>query len=128
MICGIGVDLVDIERVRKLLVHQRERTLRIIFGPTEVALALAQVPTREASYVAGRLAAKEAVLKVLGTGIGPLTLHEIAITRSDMGQPGVQVLGRAIPIAAALGIQRWHLSLSHERGLVIAFAVAEQHT
>ncbi|MEI8165525.1 MAG: holo-ACP synthase [Chloroflexales bacterium] len=126
MIYGIGVDLTDIERVRKLLAGRRERTLQIIFRPTELEQVRAVAPLREASYVAGRLAAKEAVLKALGTGIGPLAFHEIAITRTDAGQPGVQMYGRAAHLAEELGIRRWHLSISHERGMAIAFAVAEQ--
>jgi holo-[acyl-carrier protein] synthase len=126
VIYGIGVDIADIERVRKLLAGRRERALQIIFCPAELEQARAVAPLREASYVAGRLAAKEAVLKALGTGIGPLALHEVAITRTDAGQPGVQVYGRAARMVEELGIRRWHLSISHERGAAIAFAIAEQ--
>lgn len=126
MICGLGVDIADIERVRRLLSRGRERALQLIFRPTELDPARAIAPLREASFVAGRLAAKEAVLKALGTGIGPISLHEIAIIRTDTGQPGVEVHGRAAQIAERRGISRWHLSISHERGAAVAVAVAER--
>lgn len=126
MIYGVGIDMADIERVRKLLAHKRERTLQIIFRPAELEHARVVAPLREASYVAGRLAAKEAVLKALGTGIGPLSFHEISISRTDVGQPVIEVHGRAALIAAQHRISRWHLSISHERGAAIACAIAEQ--
>jgi holo-[acyl-carrier protein] synthase len=124
MICGIGIDIVDLERIRKLLVRKRTQALKIIFCPAECALLHTMAPLREVSYVAGRLAAKEAVLKALGTGVGPLSLPEIAIMRGAAGQPVVAVQGRAGLLTAELGISHWNLSISHERGLAVAVAVA----
>jgi holo-[acyl-carrier protein] synthase len=125
MICGVGVDIADIERVRRLLTRGRERTLGVIFGPAEIEHARAIEPLREPGYVAGRLAAKEAVLKALGTGLGPASFHEVVIEASTTGRPGVLVQGRAARLAEELGIERWHLSISHERGAAVAVAVAE---
>lgn len=115
MIVGVGVDVVEVARLTAALA--RTPTLRDrLFTPTE------QLAARPES-LAGRFAAKEAVAKVLGAPGLPWTDAEVVT--EDNGRP-VLVVHRAVAeAAAAMGITRWHLSLSHDAGIATAFVVGE---
>lgn len=115
MIVGIGVDLVDIARFSAAL----ERTPRLrerVFTGAEAGLS---VPS-----LAARFAAKEAVAKALGAPPG-LSHRDAEVRTGAHGRPELHVTGRAAEVAAGLGVTRWHLSLSHDGGLAIAYVVAE---
>lgn len=115
MIVGIGVDVVDVARFAAAL--ERTPGLRArLFTETENALS---VPS-----LAARFAAKEAIAKALGAPPG-LRHRDAEITRGEHGRPAVRITGRAAEVADALGITRWHLSLSHDGGLAIAYVIAE---
>ncbi len=124
MLAGIGVDLVHIPRVLRMLSRDRQCLLDAAFHADELATWPSLAPAREVAFVAGRLAAKEAVLKALGTGIGSLWLTEIAILRSALGRPEIFLRGRALSVAEQLGIARLDLSISHQDNLAIAFVIA----
>ncbi|MBL8509460.1 holo-ACP synthase [Chitinimonas viridis] len=124
MIYGIGTDLIDIARIGVAYDRHRQRFAdRLLSLPEQQELALA---TDKARFLAKRWAAKEAFAKALGTGIRPpVTLAGIWITHDAAGRPG---LGFDEAIAGLLqqrGIGRAHLSLSDERGSVVAFVVLE---
>ncbi|WP_113700211.1 holo-ACP synthase [Nonomuraea lactucae] len=115
MILGIGVDVVDIARFEAAL----ERTPGLrgrLFTEGERDL-----PPHS---LAARFAAKEAVAKALGVpkGVGHL---EAEVRRDEDGRPEVHVTGKAAEVAYGLGVKRWHLSLSHDAGVAVAYVIAE---
>lgn len=115
MILGIGVDIVDIARFEAAL----ERTPRLrerLFTEAERPLT---VPS-----LAARFAAKEAVAKALGAprGLGHL---EAEVLRDALGKPELRLTGRVAEVAYELGVKRWHLSLSHDAGVAVAYVIAE---
>jgi holo-[acyl-carrier protein] synthase len=119
---GIGVDAVDIARFRRLLARRPAIVGRIF---TESERAYAQAARDPATRLAGRFAAKEAVWKALGVGIGAVGFHEVEVRREVGGRPALALSGRAASLAASRGVSRWHLSLSHTDAVAIAAAVAE---
>ena len=114
-----GVDLVALPRFARALERHGERLLARLFTPAEVALCAGQVPS-----LAARFAAKEAVVKALGTGIGPVGWREVEVLHDAAGAPVLRLHGRAAQRAAALGLTHWSLSLSHTREMAVAFVVA----
>ena len=113
-----GVDVIEIERLREAIDRHGERFLNRVFTPLE----LAEVGTDPAS-LAVRFAAKEAVAKALGTGIGVICWQEIEIRRGPERQPQLHLHGAAAQLAAQLGLVHWSVSLSHTREIAIAMAV-----
>jgi holo-[acyl-carrier protein] synthase len=114
-----GVDLVEIERLQLTIERYGERFLQRVFTEKE----LAEVGSNTAS-LAARFAAKEAVAKALGTGIGVVSWHEIEIQRGPAREPRLYLSGAAYKLAVNLGLQTWSISLSHTRTHAIAMAVA----
>jgi holo-[acyl-carrier protein] synthase len=114
-----GVDLVDIKRLEGAISRHGERFLKRIFTARE----LDEVGHNTAS-LAARFAAKEAVSKALGTGIGPINWREIEILRGPARQPVLQLHGAAQRLAGELHLTRWSLSLSHTATQAIAMVVA----
>jgi holo-[acyl-carrier protein] synthase len=74
--------------------------------------------------LAGRFAAKEAVVKALGCGIGPVSWKEIEIRRGEQGQPVLKLHGNACQIAEEQGLETWSISISHTREHAVAVVVA----
>ncbi len=114
-----GIDLVSLPRFARALERHGERLLARVFTPAEVALCAGQVAS-----LAARFAAKEAVVKALGTGIGPVGWREIEVLRDTAGAPVLRLHGRAAQRAKALGLIAWSLSLSHTREMAVACVVA----
>lgn len=114
-----GVDLVEIDRIRGVIDHHGARFLQRVFTPQE----LTEVKGNYAS-LAARFAAKEAVAKALGTGIGLVAWKEIEILRGPARQPILHLHGAAQRLAQELGLQRWSISLSHSHAHALAFVVA----
>ena len=112
-ILGHGIDLVETARIRRLHEQHGQHFLDRVFTPAEQAYCAAN-PKRYFEHLAGRFAAKEAVLKVLGTGWrGGIAWTDIEVVRDASGRPGIQLTGECARIAAEMGITRWHVSLSH---------------
>ena len=112
-------------RIRGLLERSRGRFERRVFTDTEAAYCRGR--ERPAESFAARFAAKEAVIKCLGTGWAAGTgFRQIEVQRQVSGQPTVSLDGAAAATAAALGIRRWHLSLTHTQTVATAFVVAER--
>jgi holo-[acyl-carrier protein] synthase len=116
---SVGVDLVEIRRIAALVERHGERFTGRVFTPGEVADCAGRVES-----LAARWAAKEAVAKALGTGIGAVGWQEIEVVRGESGCPAVILHGRAAALAAARGLTRWALSLAHDGGMALAFVVA----
>ncbi len=114
-----GVDLVEIEKFIAAYRRHDQRLLQRLFTPTE----LAENRTNLAS-LAARFAAKEAVAKALGTGIGRISWQEIEICRGLSGEPILRLLGNAQQLAGDQHLNSWSLSLSHTQNYAIAFVVA----
>ena len=124
MIVGIGVDIAETARVEKLNTRYGERFARRILTPDE----LAEFDRRghSSSYLATRFAAKEAVAKALGTGIGEqLGFHSVQIENDSRGKPLLRFLGSAKDMIASLGISNAMISLSDEKHYVVAMVVLE---
>jgi len=114
-----GIDLIEIERFKSAIDRHGDRLLNKVFTPRE----LSDVGGKPAS-LAARFAAKEAVAKSLGTGIGPIGWQEIEILRADTGQPTLQLTGAAAQLALQHGLSNWSISLSHSQTHAVAVAVA----
>jgi holo-[acyl-carrier protein] synthase len=123
---AIGIDVCDVGRLGRALegAHGRRLCDRL-FTEAERAYCDARGVGRVASYAA-RFAAKEAVAKALGTGIGAaLAWREVEVVRLDDTPPALRLGPRARALAAERGIAHWHLSLSHAAGVAVAMVVAE---
>jgi holo-[acyl-carrier protein] synthase len=114
-----GVDLIDIDRFTHAYLRYDQRFLKRLFTPSE----LAENGNNMAS-LAARFAAKEAVAKAFGTGIGHITWHEIEICRGCSGEPILHLYGEAHRLAEEHHLSSWSLSLSHTQTQAIAFVVA----
>ncbi|BAJ64541.1 holo-ACP synthase [Anaerolinea thermophila] len=119
MILRTGVDIVEIQRLEQVNPAIRERFIRRVFTPLEIELARGSYAS-----LAGRFAAKEAVSKALGTGIGPVSWQDIEIRRDASGAPVLYLHGRAAEVARLLGLTTWSVSISHGRTHAVAMAVA----
>lgn len=123
VIVAVGVDLVELDRIERLLDADGERFLARVFTPAEQAYCFGKA--KPVPSLAARFAAKEAVMKCLGTGwTQGVGFAQIEITRDAAGQPSVQLSGRAADAAALRHISGFRLSLSHGEHAAIAFAVA----
>ena len=112
-ILGHGIDIVETARIRKLVENHGPHFLERVFTPAEQAYC-SRNPKRYFEHLAGRFAAKEAVLKVLGTGWrGGIAWTDVEVAKEASGQPKVVLTGESARIARELGIYRWHLSISH---------------
>jgi holo-[acyl-carrier protein] synthase len=122
MVVGIGVDIVDIERIRAALENPKtgRRFRDRVF--TEGEIAYCDRRRRAYESFAARFAAKEATIKALGQSAG---WQEIEVSRGTDGPPQVHLHGRARQRADELGIRRVLLSLSHSDKLAIAYVIAE---
>lgn len=125
MIAGIGIDVVDMERARWAWRRWGDRLVGRILGPRE-RRSLPEEEGRRVVHLAGRLAAKEAVLKALGTGLAKgIRWHEIEVSASPEGAPRVTLHGAALKAARRLKVAQVHLTISHDAGCAAAAAVAE---
>jgi holo-[acyl-carrier protein] synthase len=112
-ILGHGIDIVETERIRRLIEHHGDHFLDRVYTPIEQQYANRNVK-RRIEHLAGRFAAKEAVLKVLGTGwTGGIAWTDIEVLREPSGQPRIELSGECLRIAKGLGIARWQVSISH---------------
>ncbi len=118
-----GIDMVDCERLAQAVRRFGDRFLRRVFTPTELAYCLGR--KRQTEHLAGRFAAKEAVLKLLGTGWQKgISWRDIEVVNDPSGRPRVRLSGRCRHIAAEKAIGQIHVSISHIHTHAIASAVA----
>lgn len=123
MIRGLGLDIVEVDRIRRAVARWGEAFLSRVLTPAERA---GDSDARAAAErLAGRFAAKEAVMKALGLGRRGIGWQEIEITVDPLGKPGVRLTGRAAAVADRLGVRVWRLAISHTRLIAIAQVLAE---
>jgi holo-[acyl-carrier protein] synthase len=115
---AIGVDLVEVRRVARLVTKYGERFTHRIFTPTERLDCGDRLES-----LAARWAAKEAAVKALGTGFGPVSYLEIELLRPSSAGPELRLHGEARALAEARGLSSWTASVSHDGGFAIAFVV-----
>jgi holo-[acyl-carrier protein] synthase len=113
MLIGHGIDLVETARIRNMHEEHGQRFLDRCFTPAEQEYC-ARSTKRYYEHLSGRFAAKEAILKVLGTGWrAGIAWTDMEILPNPQGQPQVTLGGVTADIAREMGINRWHLSISH---------------
>lgn len=121
MIAGLGVDIVEIDRMRDALAR-RPRMKERLFSAEERAYC--EKRSRPEVHYALRFAAKEAVLKALGTGFSGMRFTDVEVIRENNGRPVPRLSGKAAERAAELGVIEMHLSLSFTHSTAVASAVA----
>jgi holo-[acyl-carrier protein] synthase len=118
-----GIDLVDFPRIEEMIKRHGERFLNKVFTAAEQTYA--QANKNEMEKLAGRFAAKEAILKLMGTGWrGKIAWTDIEIVNNPTGQPEVALCGEVKKIADKLGIKHISISITHTANFAIASAVA----
>ncbi len=118
-----GIDLVDCPRIEQMIERHGERFIKRVFTAAEQAYA--EKNKNEVEKLAGRFAAKEAVLKLVGTGWrGKIAWTDIEIINNAAGQPEVTLGGEVRKIADKLGIKHISVSITHTANFAIASAVA----
>jgi holo-[acyl-carrier protein] synthase len=121
-VVGLGADVVEVGRMRLALDRTASLAERL-FSDGERAYAFEQHDP--AKSLAARFAAKEAVMKALGVGLGDIDFHDVEVVRRDDGAPQLHVRGRARALAAQRGVMRWLVSLSHTESTALAVVIAE---
>ena len=118
-----GIDLVDCPRIEQMIKRHGERFLKRVFTATEQAYAEAN--KNGIDKLAGRFAAKEAILKLMGTGWrGKIAWTDVEIANNPSGQPEVTLSGEVKKLAERLGIKHISVSITHTANFAIASAVA----
>ena len=124
MIVGIGVDVVEVERIAAALEHHGERFIERIFIQEEAAYC--RRSARPPERFATRFAAKEAALKALGVGWRQgLRLLDVVVSANRLGAPSIEFKGTALERSREIGVERIHVSLSHGRHVAVAQVVLE---
>ena len=123
MIKGVGTDIIEISRIQSAMKKNRHSFLKKIF--TDIECEFYEKTNNKYESVAAGFASKEAVMKVLGTGLRGFTFKDIQILRDDLGKPYVRLYGGAMKIANSKGIASINLSVSHCKQYAVAFAVAD---
>ena len=114
-----GVDLIEIARIDEVVARHGKHYLERVFTPAELDYC-----GKRAESLAGRFAAKEAVAKALGTGIGDVSWKEIEILGDEQNAPTLRLYGMAEAKAQELGFVTWSVSISHSQSYSVAFVVA----
>jgi holo-[acyl-carrier protein] synthase len=127
MIYGIGVDVLEVERITHTLERFGERFTAHLLLPAEAAqLKLTQRPAR---FIAMRFAAKEAIVKAMGTGFAHgMWIRDVGVVQNAWGKPEVIFSERGEAMRRKLGIGEGHVTLTDEKGLVVAVAVLMRST
>ncbi len=124
MVLGIGTDLIETSRVQASMDRFGQRFLDRIYTAGEIAYCMRKKNAAES--LAARFAAKEAGAKALGTGISRgVSWKELEVKREASGRPTLHLTGRAAELAAAIGVRRVQVSLTHNRNVAMAVVVME---
>ncbi len=124
MILGTGIDIIEVARIAASYEKFGERFANRILLPGEIAYALSH--RRPAPFLAARFAAKEAISKAFGTGIGAqLSWQDMEIRRKESGEPFVVLHGKGQELFEARGARKLHISLSHTENYAAATAILE---
>ena len=119
---GIGCDIIEIERIARAI--QNKHFVERVYTAGEIAYCESRGKQAAASFAA-RFAAKEAVLKALGTGLRGGELKELEVVVDALGKPELKLYGYHAELAQKLGVKKICLSLSHSQGNALAFVTLE---
>ena len=114
-----GVDMIEVERIARAINRHGDRFFYRFYTDRELAYCGGHIRA-----LAARFAAKEAVAKCLGTGVGDVRWLDIEIVNGARGEPVLVFHGAALLVVEGLGLQEWSLSLSHTREHAVAIVVA----
>ncbi|WP_352418660.1 NAD(P)H-hydrate dehydratase [Proteiniborus sp.] len=123
MIKGSGIDIIEIERIRKAI-NNNNRFIERIFTKNEINYI--ESKNNSMNTISGLFAAKEAVSKALGSGISGFKWTDIEIYLEASGKPSIRLHGKALELAEKKEISNIHISISHSKDDAVAFAVAEK--
>lgn len=124
-IIGHGIDLVEVARIARMVGDHGHHFLDRCFTPREQAYCAAN-PRRQHEHLAGRFAAKEAILKVLGTGWRQgIAWTDMEVLPDALGKPTLALTGDSAEIARRIGITHWHISISHTTTHAVGSAIGE---
>jgi len=121
MIKGIGIDIIEIDRIRQAII-KNSRFMDKIFTADEKKIF--ERRNYSPQTIAGHFAAKEAVSKALGTGIKNIQWRDIEILNDSLGKPCVRLYNNAKSLAYSMNIDKISISISHSRENAVALAVA----
>ena len=126
MIVGVGIDLLEISRIRKTLSRRPEKFRRRIL--TEGEKKYCSRFADPAPEIAARFAAKEAFMKAIGTGLtGGVSWRDIEVVKERKGPPRIRVRGRSGEVAAQMGVNNIHLSITHSALYSAAYVIIEKN-
>ncbi|NLW56936.1 MAG: holo-ACP synthase [Firmicutes bacterium] len=120
MIKGVGIDLIEVERVANVLERRRRRFLKRVFTPREI-----EECGQAVHRLAGRFAAKEALLKALGTGLRGLKWRDIEVNNNELGAPYFHFSEQLALYLQEAGVKRTHLTISHSKNYAVAQVILE---
>lgn len=118
---GIGLDAVEVPRFREVLARRPAMVERLF---TAGERAYGEQAADPAPRLAARFAAKEAVMKALGVGLGAFGFHDVEVVSAPSGAPSLRLSGQAAVLADEAGVSSWRLSLTHTATMAEAVAVA----
>jgi holo-[acyl-carrier protein] synthase len=124
MVIGCGIDLVNINRIKKIITRWDRRFLKKIYTKQEISYCEKKKGNRFHSY-AGFFAAKEAWVKAIGTGFRNIKWKEIEVKNDNLGKPEIYLSKRLIKKIKKKEINKTHLSISHTEELAIALVIIE---
>lgn len=126
MIIGIGIDIVELSRIQKIVKRQEHAFIQRVLTESEQNI-MPEAPGRRIEYIAGRFAAKEAISKALGTGIGgTVSFHDMEIVPDASGRPTACIAERVLRAIAGTDECRCHISITHSREYAVAQAILER--
>ncbi len=120
MIIGVGVDIIEIERIKKAC--QKNSFVRKIFTEKEIELS-----GKKFSSLAGNFAVKEAVSKAFGTGVRNFKMTDVEVLRNELGMPFVILHNEAKEISEKMNIDKIFVSISHNTKCAVGYVVAEKY-
>lgn len=120
-VVGVGVDLCEVDRLRRTLARTPGFATRVYTDTEREHCGRRRDP---AEGLAARFAAKEAVLKALGRGLGACAFRDIEVVRAESGAPSLALHDTAARLAAEHGVTAWHVSLTHTATMAEAVVIA----
>jgi holo-[acyl-carrier protein] synthase len=128
MICGLGIDIIEVDRIAAELEKHGERFSRTVFTDEEIAYCGKRVTeAARAQCFAGRFSAKEAFLKAVGTGLRQgLRWRDIEVKNDELGNPSLVVREKALELVSRMGVSHIRVSISHTKTAAVAVVILEK--